>query len=67
MNYCRRLEGKPEVEYSDVYKFYDEKVAEYIKQYGDLGGIFEDDPTLSNRKNIEEFIKLPPDYYGDGE
>ena len=67
VNYCRRLEGKPEVEYSDVYKFYDEKVAEYIKQYGDLGGIFEDDPTLSNRKNIEEFIKLPPDYYGDGE
>ena len=67
VNYCRRLEGKPEVEYSDVYKFYDEKVAEYIKQYGDLGGIFEDDPTLSNRKNIEEFIKLPRDNFGDGD
>lgn len=63
INYCRRLEGKPEVEYSDVYKFYDEKVNEYIKQYGDPYGIFENDTTLINRGKIKEFIKLPDDYY----
>lgn len=67
VNYCRRLEGKPEVEYADVYKFYDDKVAEYLKQYGDPYGIFKDDTTLVNREKISEFIKLPPDYYGDGE
>ena len=67
VNYCRRLEGKPEVDYADVYKFYDDKVAEYLKQYGDPYGIFKDDTTLANREKISEFIKLPPDYYGDGE
>ena len=67
VNYCRRLEGKPEVDYADVYKFYDDKVAEYLKQYGDPYGIFKDDTTLVNREKISEFIKLPPDYYGDGE
>ena len=62
INYCRRLEGKTECTYEDVYKFYDEKVAEYIKQYGDPYGIFTDDPTASNRERIKEFITLPPDY-----
>lgn len=66
VNYCRRLEGKPEVEYSDIYKFYDEKVAEYVKQYGDLG-IFKDDTTLKNREKIKEFITMPPEYYEDGD
>ena len=65
INYCRRLEGKPEVPYEDVYKFYDEKVAEYVKQYGDPYGIFTDDPTKQNREKIKDFITLPPDYYGD--
>lgn len=62
INYCRRLEGKPEVPYEDVYKFYDEKVAEYVKQYGDPYGIFADDPTKQNREKIKDFITLPPDY-----
>lgn len=65
INYCRRLEGKPEVPYEDVYKFYDEKVAEYVKQYGDPNHIFTDDPTKQNREKIKDFITLPPDYYGD--
>ena len=65
INYCRRLEGKPEVEYADVYKFYDEKVEEYLKQYGDPYRIFEGDTTLANREKIKEFIKLPPDYYAE--
>lgn len=63
VNYCRRLEGKTECSYEDVYKFYDEKVAEYIKQYGDPYGIFKDDPTTSNREKIKEFITLPSDYH----
>ena len=62
INYCRRLEGKPEVPYEDVYKFYDEKVAEYVKQYGDPNHIFTDDPTKQNREKIKDFITLPPDY-----
>lgn len=62
INYCRRLEGKTECNYEDVYKFYDEKVAEYIQQYGDPYGIFDGDPTVSNREKIKEFIELPPDY-----
>lgn len=62
INYCRRLEGKPEVEYSEIYKFYDEKIDDYLKQYGDPYGIFKDDPTKQNREKIKEFIKLPPDY-----
>ena len=62
INYCRRLEGKPEVPYEDIYKFYDEKVAEYVKQYGDPYGIFTDDPTKQNREKIKDFITLPPDY-----
>lgn len=62
INYCRRLEGKSECSYEDVYKFYDEKVAEYVTQYGDPYGIFTDDPSMSNREKIKEFITLPPEY-----
>ena len=53
---CRRLEGKPEVPYEDVYKFYDEKVAEYVKQYGDPYGIFTDDTTLNNREKLRSLL-----------
>lgn len=67
INYCRRLEGKTECAYEDVYKFYDEKVDEYIKQYGDPYGIFKDDPTKDNRDKIKEFITLPPEYYRNDE
>jgi hypothetical protein len=67
INYCRRLEGKPEVSYEDVYKFYDKKVEEYLKQYGDPYGIFAGDTTLENRDKINEFIDLPPDYEAEME
>ncbi len=62
INYLRDLEGKPLCEYSDVYKFYDERKAEYISQYGDPYGIFTDDPTEGNRESIKKFIQLPQDY-----
>jgi len=62
VNYCRRVEGKTECSYEDIYRFYDERKAEYIAQYGDPYGVFTDDPSMQNRKKIEEFIKLPPDF-----
>ena len=62
INYLRDLEGKPLCEYSDIYKFYDERKNEYISQNGDPYGIFKDDTTEINRKSIEKFITLPSDY-----
>lgn len=62
INYLRDLEGKPLCEYQDVYRFYDERKAEYIKQYGDPYHIFQDDPTESNRESIMQFIDVPSDF-----
>lgn len=58
INYERDLSGLPPAKYSDVYKFYDRKIEEYIEQYGDPYGIFEGDPTKENRENIEKFIEV---------
>lgn len=64
INYARKLKGLPTVEYKDIYKFYDDKMDEYLKQYGDPNGVFTDsnDTMLKNRPNIEKFIVLPSDY-----
>lgn len=62
INYARDLQGLPPCEYKDVYKFYDKKKKEYISQYGDPYGIFDEDPTEDVRPNIEKFITLPVDY-----
>lgn len=61
INYARDLQGLPLLEYKDVYKFYDERKKHYLEQYGDPYGIFKDDPTESNRENIEKFINIPKD------
>lgn len=61
INYLRRLEGKPDCSYEDVYHFYDERKDEYIKQYGDPYGIFTEDPTEKNREKIKQFIDIPND------
>ena len=66
INYARDLEGKPLVEYQDVYKFYDKMKQAYIEATGDAWGIFKEDPTEYNRDKIKKFIKLPEDYYEDG-
>lgn len=66
VNYIRDLEGKPPVEYEDVYKFYDRRVSEYIEQYGDPYNIFTEDKSVVNRDKIKKFITLPKDY-ADGE
>lgn len=62
INYARDLQGLPQCSYEDVYKFYDKKKAEYLDQYGDPYGIFDDEPTEKNRTNVEKFITLPKDY-----
>lgn len=64
INYARKLKGLPTVEYKDIYKFYDDKMNEYLKQYGDPNGVFTEanDTMLKNRPNIEKFIVLPSDY-----
>lgn len=62
INYERNLNGLPEVEYEDIYKFYDRKKIEYIEMYGDPYGIFEEDTTLDNRENIKKFITIPNEF-----
>ena len=52
----------PEVEYKDIYEFYDRKKTEYIEMYGDPYGIFSDDTTELNRETIEKFITIPADF-----
>lgn len=67
INYCRKLQGLPCVEYKEVYAFYDKKKEEYLEQYGDPYGIFEEDTSADIRPNVEKFIKLPKDYELDGD
>lgn len=62
INYARELQGLPQCEYEDVYKFYDKKKQEYLDQYGDPYGIFDDDPSEKNRENVKKFITLPKGY-----
>lgn len=62
INYARDLQGLPQCSYEDVYKFYDKKKQEYLDQYGDPYGIFDDEPDESIRENIKKFITLPDDY-----
>lgn len=62
INYARDLQGLPQCEYEDVYKFYDKKKQEYLEQYGDPYGIFDDEPDESIRESVKKFITLPKDY-----
>lgn len=62
INYARDLQGLPQCDYEDVYKFYDRKKEEYLEQYGDPYGIFDDEPDESIRESIKKFITLPKDY-----
>ena len=66
INYERELSGMPRVSYADVYRFYDERKEEYLREHGDPFGIFARDNTQDpvQRKTIEKFITVPKD--GDG-
>lgn len=62
VNYERNLSNMPEVEYKDIYEFYDKKKKEYVDTYGDPYGIFTDDTTEENRETIEKFITVPKEF-----
>ena len=62
VNFCRKLKGLPQVDYKEIYMFYDKKKREYIAQYGDPYGIFAEDTAKKNRDSVKKFIKLPNDY-----
>lgn len=59
INYIRDIKGLPQAEYSEIYQFYDKAKEKYIAENGDA--IFENDPTIKNRKNIEKWVT-----YNDG-
>ncbi len=40
-----------------MYQFYDRNVQQYLEQYGDPNGIFEQDNTKQNREQVKAFIK----------
>ncbi|MBS5619648.1 hypothetical protein [Eubacterium sp.] len=65
VNYERNLNNMPEVEYRDIYEFYDKKKKEYVDTYGDPYGIFKDDTTEENRETIEKFITVPKGFEGN--
>lgn len=59
IQYAQHLEGKPLCTYEDVYKFYDDRKAEYLAKSGDPYDIFKHDRTEINRDRVKEFIKMP--------
>lgn len=63
INYVRSLNGLPPVQYEEIYKFYDDAVEAYKRQYGDTYGIFKEknNPTLKNRKAVGRFVDVPED------
>lgn len=67
INYGRRLKGELDVAYEDIWKFYDERKREYIKQNGDPYGIFKGDTTEKNRDAIRQFITVPKEFDTSGE
>ena len=66
VNYERNLNNLPEVEYKDIYNFYERKKAEYIKNNGgDPYGIFDDDDSQEVQKaraTVEGFITIPNEF-----
>jgi hypothetical protein len=62
ISYERELNGQPQVDYSEIYSFYDRKKNEYLAQNGDPYGIFDNDTSEKNRDVVKTFIKLPDDY-----
>lgn len=57
INAVEDIKGVPHSSYEDMYKFYDKRVEEYIEDFGDPFGMFDDDPTVKNRENVKKFIK----------
>jgi hypothetical protein len=66
INYERELNNMPRVDYEEIYKFYDERKDEYLREHGDPFGIVENDQSQDNekRKLVKKLISVPKD--GDG-
>lgn len=60
VNYVRDIKGMPQVQYSDIYNFYDKAKQKFIEENGNH--IFKDDPTEQNRKILEGWVS----YYEEG-
>lgn len=58
---ARHLEGKDPVTYREVYKFYDKRKADFIKENDDGKKIFENDKPEEYRPMVEDFMKMPKD------
>lgn len=60
INYERNLNNLPCVEYEDIYKFYDQKKEEYLKEHGDPFGIFANDLSQDKdkRTTVQKFITV---------
>lgn len=58
IDYERASAGKPSPTYSDIYKFYDQRVEEYIRTTGDPEGLFNFKVKPEMRKVIEDYIDL---------
>lgn len=65
INYVRRLEGLGDVSYEEVYKFYDEMIDSFVKEYGET--FFKGNPTLSNRDKISDWITIREQEDNDSE
>lgn len=63
VNYERDLNNMPLVEYAEIYKFYDQRKEEYLKEHGDPFGIFTNDNTQDEkqRKTVQKFITVVED------
>ena len=60
INCERHLNGMPLVSYEQIYKFYDDRKAEYLREHGDPFGIFANDMSQDpkTRETIKKFIKV---------
>ena len=63
VNYERELNNMPKVDYEDIYKFYDERKEEYLREHGDPFGIFVNDKTQdkTQRETVKKFITIDED------
>ena len=61
INYCRRLEDKPRIEYRDIWMFYDEMLNEYYQQRGLSDDAVQEEKRKRNNvfRNIGDVYKEP--------
>jgi len=58
---ARHLEGKDQVSYADVYKFYDKRKQDFEDENKDMANIFDGDKPDEYRPKVEKFMRMPKD------